>query len=897
MPTVIEQLEKAVSGTLTSHHGSGVEVEECAINEAALLIEQMQLTEPVKVPPAPNHLLETKTFATLGCNVFLHSKPSVIYFEGFQVGEKQIKKLSLQNASFEVLRIHIIPPQTRHFGMKYTKPARLIPGMSIECQVEFTPDEWRYYYDCIRVHCPGEDNLIIPIHGYPVMSTADFPRNYIFKPVAVGHRKSKTFPLKSMSPVDFEFSFEIIKPHPAFSLEPLSGIVPANSLAEVTVTFAPSEFQTASMTVQLSISQFNSDGIICTFTGSSQPGLLKESVLTATEVEVLDPKCVSPLDRARRNKLQTKAVRRGQKKKTESSSGRRITLEKDGIHFPTQLDNPHAVGKVLTQEPGKLKASEMKESMLSGDLMSNETTQQVKEAIFEHAVRENVNGERQNQLRWQVKVGDDPLSMLERFTILEARSDALNQYRLRRRDPTPEEEWLRAQTLCVYSRTMRDALELAPADAMFDVYANDVWEARHAALDRFVQAARTVIIRNRVSKRLPGLRKLIKDMNTRKHSRFSDSKSGETPEVSESVKLRQGLSMFTADKVQKYRFPIYVNPSVKDDMAPDALGTVPVTPTQIVITRDVPFLNLKLFILSPQVPQYYKVQGYQKHSLHASFLDNLSVKDVPALRIVGAEDEIIKITDDDFCTCTEADAATGNISGTLSLKPPSAFFKPIEYPTLHIMNPVPGVQTFLPPLPYSDADRDYHLCPLPRQFILDQTSVRPVATQRKFLDREETIRGVMTWKRFPSQGINSMANMPTLANVWVPRWSNCFSNDLLPEDAPPLLSRIDPEDAENCVDNEEEDVVCLNPTMIAAQFPLTDLSVQADQRTTDSFPLGNKLPRSNAPAGASGPLAKEIREKELDYFITNKFNTLGTKVTKTISEMNVKFADRDLVLK
>lgn len=61
-----------------------------------------------------------------------------------------------------------------------------------------------------------------------------------------------------------------------------------------------------------------------------------------------------------------------------------------------------------------------------------------------------------------------------------------------------------------------------------------------------------------------------------------------------------------------------------------------------------------------------------------------------------SQDEIIKITDVDFCTSTEADRAPGDTLAALSLKPPSAFFKPIEYPTLHIM--VNNLGSFWSPL-------------------------------------------------------------------------------------------------------------------------------------------------------------------------------------------------------
>ena len=34
----------------------------------------------------------------------------------------------------------------------------------------------------------GEENLIIPIHAYPVMDTSDFPEKISFPPVPVGQR-------------------------------------------------------------------------------------------------------------------------------------------------------------------------------------------------------------------------------------------------------------------------------------------------------------------------------------------------------------------------------------------------------------------------------------------------------------------------------------------------------------------------------------------------------------------------------------------------------------------------------------------------------------------------------------------------------------------------------------
>ena len=54
----------------------------------------------------------------------------------------------------------------------------------------------------------------------------------------------------------------------------------------------------------------------------------------------------------------------------------------------------------------------------------------MQEARFEHAVRQNVYEERQNQLRWQVKVGDEQISNKQRGLILDARAQAYSYYKV-----------------------------------------------------------------------------------------------------------------------------------------------------------------------------------------------------------------------------------------------------------------------------------------------------------------------------------------------------------------------------------------------------------------------------------------------------------------------------------
>ena len=71
-----------------------------------------------------------------------------------------------------------------------------------------------------------------------------------------------------------------------------------------------------------------------------------------------------------------------------------------------------------------------------------------------------------------------------------------------------------------------------------------------------------------------------------------------------------------------------------------------------------------------------------------------------------------------------------------------------------------------------------------------------------FCRRQDVVRGVMGWKRFPSQGLTSLGYTPTLTNVWVPRWNDdVFEQDMLPSELPTLQQQLGDDDKANIGDD------------------------------------------------------------------------------------------------
>lgn len=73
-------------------------------------------------------------------------------------------------------------------------------------------------------------------------------------------------------------------------------------------------------------------------------------------------------------------------------------IDYQGLRFPADLSNPFAVATVLNQEAGKMKIKDLKQVLDQGDEIAK--TKQMKEAIFEQKVRQDIVTEIENHLKW-----------------------------------------------------------------------------------------------------------------------------------------------------------------------------------------------------------------------------------------------------------------------------------------------------------------------------------------------------------------------------------------------------------------------------------------------------------------------------------------------------------------
>ncbi|XP_077430625.1 cilia- and flagella-associated protein 221 isoform X2 [Vanacampus margaritifer] len=580
---------------------------------------------------------------------------------------------------------------------------------------------------------------------------------------------SHIIPLSCRSPADLEFEVDLIQPHEAFSIHPLTGVIPANGQSKITITFRPCRYETCQVTVRLLVSQFNTKSYLCTVTGSSAP-------LLAFRERALQ-------DMPAKSKGSLPAI--------QVQSPVKLKIAKDAVKPKGALGCPtgskpapkplvdastHAgVAKMLQKDSSKLGVEHPSVGLQN---------RQKKEALFLKRVQQNVKEEQINRLKLQVHLGKDPVSGSTRSQVLEDRLIALQQYKVTKGDVRREEDFTSGPPKLYSIRLICDAGQVPKGAPSFQFHPSFQWALKQRALKLFQQAARRVVMQCRMKRTLALWRNL------------PDAAAGllSANKVEEEEACVMKIS---PERIFPSSFPLF-----SDEADPLALdfSALPVDAVDVRVTTHVPTFKL-------QVPQYYKLMGYQPVSAWEAFNAFIPTTLTRPLRTgypeAGSQSPIPG----------EEDAQDAS---DLNFTLPSTLLRTIQTHPLRIFNPAPGLQAYKPTPKYLESDVDFHLCPLPRYSSPEGHTNGMVSqtVQMQTQGPKGAVTGLKTWDNFDLVTATCVSRQATLTSN-ILHGSADYNKDIFPVTSPAAFTQP-PDYLSGCTDKRCE--VTLTPEMIKKDF-------------------------------------------------------------------------------
>ncbi|KAF5402066.1 hypothetical protein PHET_04237 [Paragonimus heterotremus] len=473
--------------------------------QSGVLRTEMDLVESEQnAEPPPNHLVDTNIFSRIGGNDYVQVQPAEVHFAELNSKNKdcrtQMKIVRLTNVSRKATRVNIIPPETSYFSLSYKVPPSFVPGTCITCYIKFKPKGHQFYEDVIRVHTEDQDkHLIIPLYGYPVVGKLNFPKCINLSAVPLGSSKTHVVSLQSSSLTDFDFILQTIENHPCYQVTPMRGARKLDSFTscdafafqgqivfrtarkliagqtqKIRIKFTPKDYTTCIMKLVLNVSQLNFVPKCCTVTGHSEPGL-------------------------------------------ESNQLKQKFVEEQGQCGTLDASDP----TVFQLRPlDRIRSTRMTEKQCT---TARQTKSVSKLLAFEAAVRQDTLEEQRNQVRWQAKLGQQPLSTEQRERLQTEWDLAWKRYLTSCTDPesTRLREDMKTSGISLSAPSFQSSEEgrphrpvqqllnlitLQPPSFRTQRIPATGWIKRTAILDRLRLGVTRLILRQRASNRLKKLR-------------------------------------------------------------------------------------------------------------------------------------------------------------------------------------------------------------------------------------------------------------------------------------------------------------------------------------------------------------------------------------------------------
>ena len=432
--------------------------------ETLVIPEQLiELQSTKLVNKLDSSTLYLEKFDSVGSNNIYESSPSVLTFAGYELKKTQSQKLILKNISELPQRLSILPTSTPFFKAHYNKKGQLAPGMSEVIIVNFTPPEWRYYYDCLRVLTAG-GNINIPIHAYPVMNSNEryIPALIDLGKSYVGGQILRNIELECTVPVGFEYEIKVIDPHPDISVGPVTGEIPPKGIQVIEILYTPHSAATASCEIQFMLSEFD-----------YQP-IRSRIIASATHP--------SP-------------------SKAEGQTKNLLTSSKNSMQSKKKLPEISKFTKTVTRAAGGLLAPKPIDRVIY-------------EQQFNTEYRKLEEYDREKEFKIYTSLGNPHPSHDFIRTVKKDREDkeVTKQKDIRKKDVLRNVYEADADKSIV-------PIDFVPdSPPTWNAYQNDEFSLRQLPLSRFVRAASTVITRLRADKRISQIKSMLS-----KHKVFTRS--------------------------------------------------------------------------------------------------------------------------------------------------------------------------------------------------------------------------------------------------------------------------------------------------------------------------------------------------------------------------------------